>query len=122
MDQELRLDDLGEIFEKMYDARPKWYEIGLQLKINAIKLDSIKSDNRNECKDCFREMIKEWLITKSPCVTWRSLVNTLVTHTVDYPRLAEDLEQQLCQGSQANERPTDDEHLQSKLLECDLQI
>ena len=42
--QQLSVDDLPVIMEELNDARAKWYDIGLQLRLSVGTLDAIMND------------------------------------------------------------------------------
>ena len=77
---------LTNVLEKVWKARAKWYNIGLQLGIEACDLDAIQKDNYYKSEDCLREMIKQWLNrTKG---SWRKLIDALNHETVGFHDLA----------------------------------
>ena len=49
----LDLNDLGPVYEEMFEARTKWYDIGLKLRVKVDFLDSIQSQS-SKPKDCLR--------------------------------------------------------------------
>ena len=91
---ELSVDDLGIVRNEIFDASPKWYDVGLELKVSVATLDSIR-DQFGDPKDCFREALKCWLkSTLKP--TWRVLVDALRSRTVGEKQLADNLEAKHC--------------------------
>ena len=48
-----------------------WYDIGLQLGLEAYKLDIIEEDHHQQCVTCFRQTLREWLNTGN--ATWKML-------------------------------------------------
>ena len=87
---ELRINDLGEVYEAVYEARSQAYDIGLQLKVAVDTLDSI--DRRyDDHSDKLREVLKTWLRT-APKPTWQDLLDALRSRVVGQPRLASDIE------------------------------
>ena len=84
MAQELRLNDLGDVLDELYEARRKWYNIGLKLKVPVDVLDNIDPN------DGLREVLKNWL--KSTCSkTWKVLIDALNAPSVGEHALAENL-------------------------------
>lgn len=69
---ELELEDLGDVFEEVFEARSKWYNIGLKLKVPVGSLETIKGEN-DDAADCLREMLKISLKSISHKLTWMSL-------------------------------------------------
>ena len=71
---------------KAWKARTKWENIGLQLGLMEDDLDAIKRDNHDRSEDCFREIIKKWLLQTGG--SWRKLIAALNHETVGYCVLA----------------------------------
>ena len=94
MDGVLREDDLFEIQEELWDARPKWRTIGLGLKIRPPDLDVI--DQNGEGIDAkFESMILKWLQNGKNC-TWASICKILSTRSVGHSNLAEEIRRKKC--------------------------
>ncbi len=51
--------DFNEMYETLFEARAKWYNLGLALGIDTGTLDSIKHNNKGECEACLREALKQ---------------------------------------------------------------
>ena len=76
------------MFRAIFDARTKWYDIGLELKIGAASLDAIQEDNPRNVQNCLRDMLKKWLRRCQPKPTWGALVEALESPLVDEGLLA----------------------------------
>ena len=87
--------DLSTVRNEIHDARTKWYDIGIELKVDVSTLKTIESMYSN-AKDCLREVITEWLKAVSPKPTWRSLVDALRRPVVEESKLAAELEGKYC--------------------------
>ena len=87
---ELSINDLGMVWETVYEARTKAYEIGLILKVTVDTLDSIKEQYSNP-SDKLREVLKTWLRTASK-PTWQDILDALKSRVVGESRLASDVE------------------------------
>ena len=87
--------DLSTVRKEIHDAQNKWYDIGIELKVDTSTLKAIEFMYSN-AKDCLREVISEWLKAVSPKPTWRSLVDALRLPVVDEPKLAAVLEGKYC--------------------------
>ena len=94
--------DLSTVRNEIHDARNKWYDIGIELKVDVSTLKSIES-KYSDAKDCLREVITGWLKAVSPKPTWRSLVDALRQPAVDESKLAAVLEGKYCTESQGND-------------------
>ena len=91
---ELSINDLGMVWEAVYEARTKAYEIGLILKVAVDTLDSI--DKRyDDPSDKLREVLKTWLRTASK-PTWQDILDALRSRVVGQPKLASDIEAKYC--------------------------
>ena len=77
--------DLKIVRKFLFQAREKWYDIGVELDIDPSILDSIQ-DRYSDPKDCLTEMIKEWLKSKP---TWSALGDALKEEAVDEVELSE---------------------------------
>ena len=82
------ISDLPQVFRAVFDARTKWYDIGLELKIDPASLDAIQEDNPRNAQNCLRDMLKKWLRRSQPKATWRALVEALESPLVDEGLLA----------------------------------
>jgi len=87
--------DLSTVRNEIHAARAKWYDIGIELKVDVSTLKSIESMYSNS-KDCLREVITEWLKAVHPKPTWRSLVDALRRPVVDESKLAAVIEDKHC--------------------------
>ena len=72
----------------------KWYDCGLALGVLPHTLDAIKVNQRDDCDDCYRETLKEWLKGANPLPTWSALCKALKSPAVRYEALAEKLSKQ----------------------------
>jgi hypothetical protein len=86
--RKLCIKDLYEVQTAAWDARTKWYNIGLALKIDPGTLDVIEGNNKDIDKQ-FRAMLTTWLKMVDPRPTWEALAEALRSPTVGYEHLAE---------------------------------
>jgi len=82
-----------DIIEKIYTTCPKWYYIGLQLKVPVYILDNMKGEATSIR---LSKVIQYWLTHMNPSPTWRALANVLRMPTVGEGRLAGEIERQCC--------------------------
>ena len=87
------MDDLGDVYTKLYDARNKWFDIGLALKINYITLECIRSE-KSDTSDGLRRMLAHRIQSGGP-LTWTDLSGCLRHPTVERNDLANILDQGL---------------------------
>ena len=94
---------------KVWDARVKWYEIGLGIKIRSTDLDAIGKRHRDDPDVCFRELLSTWLKQASPKPTWALLADALKSPKVGFGQLSEKLCSQSqiieCSGKSQPRRP-----------------
>ena len=90
----LNIKHLGDVREKLYEARTKWYDIGLALKIPVTTLDSIECQCGSDSKKLL-EALKIWLKTATE-PTWQDIVGVLKRPVVGEPKLASDIEAEHC--------------------------
>ena len=94
----ITIDDFVLVFEETYEARAKWYDLGLALRVPEDALDSIKL--RCSCpKDGLREMLKTWLRRVEPQPTWTALMKALGSKLVEEGALAKGLEEKYCRDT-----------------------
>ena len=84
------MKDLRKVQRVTWEARAKWYNIGLELEINPGTLDVIQGNNR-DIDDCFRAMLTSWLKMVQPKPTLAALAEALQSPTVGFGRLAEQI-------------------------------
>ena len=85
----LNESDLGEVYESVFCARARWYNIGLKLNIPSCDLEvyrELSDDN------ALRDVLRYWLRQTDPAPTWSRLIEALRSPTVGEYQLAEDLE------------------------------
>ena len=90
----LTTDDLQLVLNAAWDARCKWYNIGIQLGINSSDLDAIRMRCHNDPDNCFRELIKNWLRGNNPRPTWSAIATALRARSVGHERIAVETESQ----------------------------
>ena len=56
---QLTEDDYPDVFDALWAARAKWYNIGLRFRIKASDLDTIDMEGDAEVK--LRKMLSKWL-------------------------------------------------------------
>ena len=81
---------LRVILDELWDAKGKWYYIGLCLELSTTDLDTIERDNRHSTDTCFRKMISKWLEQVSG--NWQMLIVALGNKTVGHQALADSIE------------------------------
>ena len=87
----LSIDNLGDVLEAVWEARSKWYNIGLKLGVSVGTLDSISKAANQNPDDCLTAMIKDWLRNGKPKPTWAAVAKALKSPMVGYAQLAEQL-------------------------------
>ena len=75
----------------IWDARAKWYSIGLGLGLSADTLDAIAKAHQQQPEECVIDTIKQWLRNDDPQPTWEALSDALRSPVVGYAHLAEKL-------------------------------
>ena len=87
----LGIDNLGDVLESVWDARVKWFNIGLKLGISVGTLNAIKKNNNQDPDDCLTAMLEYWLNNGKPKPSWAELAKALKSPMVGYKHLAEQL-------------------------------
>ena len=82
----LQSSDIGLVLTKIWEARVKWYNLGIQLKVATSDLDAIQHDYK-DIGDCLRQMITYWL-RNGTNQTWDKLIAALSHDTVGFSQLS----------------------------------
>ena len=85
----LDLDDLKHILRTTWEARRRWYNIGLALNISPYKIDVIKHEYASDPGDCLREILMLWLKESVP--TWKEMIEVLRSPMVGFEHIAENI-------------------------------
>ena len=70
----LNESDLGEVYERVFQARARWYNIGLKLNLHSSDLDVLKKRSPDEA---LREVLRSWLQRTNPAPTMNMLTEAL---------------------------------------------
>lgn len=84
------IDDFAEVQEAVWEARSKWYNIGIRLKLKVPDLDCIDAEPGINVEEKFNRMVKSWLKMTESC-TWPALCEALKHPTVAMPNVAEEV-------------------------------
>ena len=80
---ELTQDDLKDVLEVLWNARDKWYNIGLQLRIDPSTLDAIAMETmKHESDERLRHTLLSWLRSAGK-KTWKMLYDALRVSSVN---------------------------------------
>ena len=91
MNLSLGINNFSDVLEAVWEARSKWYNIGLKLGTSPGTLDAIKASSKENVDDCITAMIKDWLKNGNPRPTWAAIAKALKSPMVGYGHLAEQL-------------------------------
>ena len=84
--------DLRAVLSALWDARPKWYNIGLELGLTVEDLDIIAETNLKDADKCLTEILAQWLRQANPLPTWSIVVKALRSQIVNLTQLASKIE------------------------------
>ena len=96
------MGDLDTLVTELYEARTKWYFVGLKLKVPADVLDTIESESDDQAERLLR-VLKAALKRVEPRLTWRAVVEALRSPTVGLQQLAKTIEAKYCPPAQPPE-------------------
>ncbi len=82
--------DLNEMYTEMFEARSKWYNLGLALGLDTGTLDSIDIEHK-KCENCLREVLKQRDNTKK--LTREEIDQALRQTTVQINTLANEIQE-----------------------------
>ncbi len=92
---ELTVEDLGKVYEELYEGRVQLKNIGLKLGLNITMLDSIEIDRHYKTEPCCLDMLKEWL-TNGTNRSWSALADALESPIVSLSNIAAALRKKYC--------------------------
>ena len=95
-------ENLGKVQDSLWNARTKWFNLGLKLGIDEETLKMLKQNYPNE-DDCFREMLSQWLKTVNP--TWEELLAALTQPSVGCGHVAAKVRQEYMKKPKYKETP-----------------
>ncbi|XP_064398568.1 uncharacterized protein LOC135345141 [Halichondria panicea] len=104
MSDYLTIADLGDLYIATFDARIRWRNFLLVLKISSDTIDSIGTKWRDNPDDCYREGLKEWL--KGGERSWEDVIKALSSPIVGHVHIARTIEKDHLQSTDAS-NPTD---------------
>ncbi len=107
MSSSLTDDDLDKVYRATFDARIKWKNVLLALKLSSFTINSISMNCSNNPDDCYREGLSEWL--RSGERSWKDMVEALSSPTVDYNNLARTIEKNHVQFTAGRSSPKPEE-------------
>ncbi len=84
------IKDLHELLEYLYPALNEWYYLGLALGLPDHDLKAIETKQRDNCKDCLREMLSTRLKEEQK-LSKKELIQSLQTRSVGLFELAQKL-------------------------------
>ena len=88
----LTLSDLRTVKRRVWEARSKWKDIGIELKLEQTDLDAISSKNGSDADACFGDMLSMWLKQTRSRPTWSKMIRALKQPAVGFQELAEHIE------------------------------
>ena len=94
--------DLKNILDSLWEARTRWFYIGIQLDMKTSRLNVIRNNCHNEADLCFTEMLTEWLKQMNPPPMWEALVDALKSQMVGEEGLADTIEKKHCKKSKSH--------------------
>ena len=82
-------NDLVTVKRFLYEAKRKWYNIGLELGVEDLMLDEIQARHGTDYDACLREMLQIWLRFYPNKPTWGRLADALKEQAVAENELAD---------------------------------
>ena len=79
---------------ELYGVRAKWYDLGVQLRIEKSDLDAFETQYQRNLDRCLQEMLSHWLSQTDP--SWQGIVSALSSPSLSQSLLAERLEKKYC--------------------------
>ena len=107
-------NDLGKVLEEILDISAKWYQLGLQLKVNIGRLENIQVQSSDPERQLL-EMLKTWLTTCDN-ISWKTLADALKSRSVGGSQLAGEVEKKYCLVKKAEVGMFTSDSLAGKIL------
>ena len=89
-----KVNSLTELQKTIWDARPRYFNIGLDLGIDENTIQSIQISKKDRVEDCFQAVLSE-CVKKG--ITWDQVAEVLKAPAVGYEMLAEQVQERFCQ-------------------------
>ena len=96
VDDELKIEDLHDIYTKLKPVGSKWLDFGLSLGLDHDSLSALESKYRGDPEICLREMLAARLKSGGP-LTWSDVCSCLRKTTIGREDLAQQIES-ICTG------------------------
>ncbi len=98
--------DFSDVYRTLYQASPKWYNLGLALGLDAGTLNIIEHDNK-ECETCLRKALDQRHAIRR--LTWAEIDQALRQPTVQMNTLADEIQMILTKSlSTSSSQPSSD--------------
>ena len=86
------VQDLEGLYDGIKDARTKWLEIGMELKLDMPAIRCIQLENYDNSSTCLKKILRLWLTRVNPPPTPEALSNALRQPMIGYPVAAVNVE------------------------------
>ncbi len=83
--------DFNDVYRELFEASPKWYNLGLALGLDISTLNIIEHNNKRECETCLRKALEHTI--KS--LTWEKIDKALRQKTVELNTLADKIQEKI---------------------------
>ena len=81
--------DFVLVYEEVWLARSKWFNIGLGLGLAPSDLDAINMENNRDVQACFTDCLLAWLRGSCRPPTWSAMIKALRSPDVGFAALAD---------------------------------
>lgn len=88
----LTLSKIRSVKNRIWAARCKWYDLGIELKLDITDLDAISKKHGSDTDACLTEMLTMWLKQTEPRPKWSTMIKALKREPIGFQQLAEDIE------------------------------
>lgn len=104
---------LTKLCTELSSVAPKWYDVGIQLKISYKTLNAIRAINKRNTEICLMRVCEEWLLQekkRNKVPTWSTIIEILKSKVISETELAELINQKYyCDETDDEEEESDDE-------------
>ena len=107
---------LTKLCAELSSIAPKWYDLGIQLKVSYKTLNAIRAINKRNIEVCLMRVCEEWLLQEKKCnkfPAWSTIIEVLKSKVISETELAGRIDQKYC-NDKTEEESDDEEEPTSK--------
>ena len=103
---------LTKLCTELSSVAPKWYDLGIQLKVSHKTLNAIRAINKRNTEICLMRVCEEWLLQEKKCnvvPAWKTIIEVLNSKVISETELAGRIDQKYCRDETEGEEEEEEE-------------